>query len=197
MNMKQTIFCYLILSVFALSVLSSCSKDDEFNPDNQDSDEVTFDASRKILVAYFSAMGTTQRLAEQIISVTGADAFRIEAANPYAVNPYDDSDRIQDESYNDRRPAVATLPDNVEDYDVIFIGSPIWWHNPAMVVCTFLESYNLNGKIIVPFFTYGATTYLQQSIDKIYEVTPQSLHLRTYSGNGGVENWLRNIHIIE
>ncbi|WP_195546728.1 flavodoxin [Bacteroides intestinalis] len=195
--MKQTIFCYLILSVFALSVLSSCSKDDEFNPDNQDSDEVTFDASRKILVAYFSATGTTQRLSEQIISVTGADAFRIEAANPYAVNPYDDSDRIQDESYNDRRPAVATLPDNVEDYDVIFIGSPIWWHNPAMVVCTFLESYNLNGKIIVPFFTYGATTYLQQSIDKIYEVTPQSLHLRTYSGNGGVENWLRNIHIIE
>lgn len=197
MNMKRTFFCYLILSVFALSFLSSCSKDDEFNPDNQDSDEVTFDASRKILVAYFSATGTTQRLAEQIISVTGADAFRIEAANPYAVNPYDDSDRIQDESYNDRRPAVATLPDNVEDYDVIFIGSPIWWHNPAMVVCTFLESYNLNGKIIVPFFTYGATTYLQQSIDKIYEVTPQSLHLRTYSGNGGVENWLRNIHIIE
>ena len=194
--MKRT-FLYLLLAVFVLPILSSCSEDEEFNPDNQNADEITYDADRKILVAYFSATGTTQRLAEQIVSATGADVFRIEAANPYAANPYDDSDRIQNESYNNRRPAVATLPDNVEDYDVIFIGSPIWWHNPAMVVCTFLESYNLDGKIIVPFFTYGATTYLQQSLDKIYEVTPQSTHLRTYPGNGSVENWLKDIHIIE
>ncbi|BDF53451.1 hypothetical protein CE91St24_31620 [Odoribacteraceae bacterium] len=175
---------------------TACSKDDDFNPDNQNSDEIQYDGNRKILVAYFSATGNTQRLAEQIITATGADAFRIEAAEPYAANPYDDSDRIQNESYNNLRPGVATLPENVEEYDVIFVGSPIWWHNPAMVVCTFLESYDLAGKIIVPFFTYGATTYLQQSLDKIYEVTPQSVHLRTYTG-GSVENWLQNIHIIE
>lgn len=194
--MKHTLI-YLFLAVFALPFLSSCSKDEEFNPDNQNADEITYDADRKILVAYFSATGTTQRLAEQIVSATDADVFRIEAAEPYATNPYDDSDRIQNESYNNLRPAVATLPDNVEEYDVVFIGSPIWWHNPAMVICTFLENYNLEGKIIVPFFTYGATTYLQQSLDKIYEITPQSIHLRTYPGNGGVESWLRDIHIIE
>lgn len=150
----------------------------------------------KSVAIYFSATGNTQRLAQQIISATGADAFRIEAAEPYAANPYDDSDRIQNESYNDLRPAVAVLPDNIEDYDVIFVGSPIWWHNPAMVVCTFLESHDLKDKIIVPFFTYGATTYLQQSVDKIYEVTPVSIHLPTYTG-GGVEAWLRNINIIK
>ena len=150
----------------------------------------------KDLVVYFSAQGHTQAVAEEIARVTGADILRIEAAEPYAANPYDDSDRIQNESYNNQRPGVATLPENVEEYDVIFVGSPIWWHNPAMVVCTFLESYDLAGKIIVPFFTYGATTYLQQSLDKIYEVTPQSVHLRTYTG-GSVENWLQNIHIIE
>lgn len=193
--MKRVLFCFLTaLSVMILG--TACSKDDDFNPDNQNSDEIQYDGNRKILVAYFSATGNTQRLAEQIIAATGADAFRIEAAEPYTTNPYDDSDRIQNESYNNLRPGVATLPENVEDYDVIFVGSPIWWHNPAMVVCTFLESYDLAGKIIVPFFTYGATTYLQQSLDKIYEVTPQSVHLRTYTG-GGVENWLRNIHIIE
>lgn len=150
----------------------------------------------KDLVVYFSAQGHTQAVAEEIARVTGADILRIEAAEPYAANPYDDSDRTQIESYNNLRPGVATLPENVEEYDVIFVGSPIWWHNPAMVVCTFLESYDLAGKIIVPFFTYGATTYLQQSLDKIYEVTPQSVHLRTYTG-GSVENWLQNIHIIE
>lgn len=193
--MKRAFFYFLtVLSVMILA--TACSKDDDFNPDNQNSDEIQYDGNRKILITYFSATGNTQRLAEQIIAATGADAFRIEAAEPYATNPYDDSDRIQNESYNNLRPGVATLPENVEEYDVIFVGSPIWWHNPAMVVCTFLESYDLAGKIIVPFFTYGATTYLQQSLDKIYEVTPQSVHLRTYTG-GGVENWLRNIHIIE
>lgn len=195
--MRRVLF-YFLTALSVITLTTACSNDDDdFNPENQNSDEIQYDGNRKILVAYFSATGNTQRLAEQIIAATGADAFRIEAAEPYAANPYDDSDRIQNESYNDLRPDVATLPDNVEDYDVIFVGSPIWWHNPAMVVCTFLESYDLSDKIIVPFFTYGATTYLQQSLDKIYEVTPQSTHLDTYPGNGGVENWLRNIHIIE
>jgi len=152
----------------------------------------------KDLVVYFSAQGHTQAVAEEIARVIGADILRIEAADPYAANPYDDSDRVKREAYSDQRPGVANLPDAeiIAQYDRLFVGSPIWWHNPAMVVCTFLESYDLSDKIIVPFFTYGATTYLQQSLDKIYEVTPQSAHLRTYTG-GGVENWLRNIHIIE
>lgn len=192
--MKRLFFIFAALSVMA--VTTACNNDDDFNPDNQESDEIRYDDDRKILVAYFSATGNTQRLAEQIVNATGADVFRIEAAEPYAANPYDDSDRIQNESYNNLRPGVAVLPDNVEDYDVIFVGSPIWWHNPAMVVCTFLEHYDLSDKIVVPFFTYGATTYLQQSIDKIYEVTPKSRHLNTYTG-GSVENWLRDINILK
>ena len=194
MRKLQTVF----VALFSLLLLATAcgSKDDDFNPDDQTSDNIQYDGNRKILVAYFSATGNTQRLAEQIVSATGADVFRIEAEEPYASNPYDDSDRIQNESYNNLRPKVAMLPDNVEDYGVIFIGSPIWWHNPAMVVCTFLEAYDLKGKIVVPFFTYGSTTYLKQSIDKIHDVTPQSVHLATYTG-GEVRTWLRNIHIIK
>lgn len=188
-------FQYVLIALCAVSFFTSCTKDEpEINTDN--TDDIQYEENKKILVAYFSATGNTQRLARQIISATGADEFRIEAAEPYAANPYDDSGRIQNESYNDLRPAVAEFPDSVEDYDVIFIGSPIWWHNPAMVVCTFLENYNLEDKIIVPFFTYGATTYLQQSVDKIYEVTPETIHLPTYTG-GNVETWLRNINIIK
>ena len=189
-------FQYLLIVMSIMTFTISCSNDDEPEIDTDNKDEIKFDESRKILVAYFSATGNTQRLAEQIVTETSADIFRIGAANPYATNPYDDSERIQNESYNNLRPEVAVLPDNIEDYDIIFVGSPIWWHNPAMVVCTFLEHYDLKDKIIVPFFTYGATTYLQQSVNKIHEVTPESTHLMTYTG-GSVETWLRNIHIIE
>lgn len=194
--MRKLHMVFVVLLSLLLFATACSSKDDDFNSDDQISDNIQYDGNRKILVAYFSATGNTQRLAEQIVSATSADVFRIEAEEPYASNPYDDSDRIQNESYNNLRPNVAMLPDNVEDYDVIFIGSPIWWHNPAMVVCTFLETYDLKGKIVVPFFTYGSTTYLQQSINKIYELTPQSIHLATYTG-GGVEGWLRQINIIK
>ena len=150
----RKLFSYFLVALAAITLTTSCSNDDEPEINTEDTDDIQYDESRKILVAYFSATGNTQRLAERIIAATGADAFRIEAAEPYAENPYDDSDRIQNESYNNGRPAVAALPDNIEDYDVIFVGSPIWWHNPAMVVCTFLEHYNLKDKIIVSFFTY-------------------------------------------
>lgn len=133
----------------------------------------------KSLVAYFSATGNTKAVAEEIARITGADLLRIEAAEPYAANPYNDSQRVQNEAYNDLRPAVANLPsaETVAQYDTLFVGSPIWWHQPAMVVCTFLESFNLTGKVIVPFFTYGATTYLNESMHKIYKVTPNSKHV--------------------
>lgn len=136
-------------------------------------------AEAKDLVVYFSATGTTQSVAEEIAQQTGADILRIEAAEPYAANPYDDSNRIQDESYNDRRPGVANLPtaDFMAQYDRIFVGSPIWWHQPAMVVCTFLEAFDLSDKTIVPFFTYAATTYLNESMHKIYKLTPNSHHV--------------------
>lgn len=151
------------------------------NPDNPDEpgNPDTPSADGKILVAYFSAQGHTQAVAERIAELTGADVYRIEAAEPYAENPYDDSDRIQNEAYNDLRPGVANLPDaeTIAQYDTIFVGSPCWWHQPAMVVCTFLEAYDLKDKVIVPFFTYGATTYLNESMQKIYKVTPDSKHI--------------------
>ena len=133
----------------------------------------------KTLIAYFSAQGHTQAVAKRIVELTGADIYRIEAADPYAENLYDDSDRIQNEAYNDLRPGVANLPDKeiIAQYDTIFVGSPCWWHQPAMVVCTFIEAYDLKDKVVIPFFTYGATTYLNESMQKIYKVTPESKHI--------------------
>lgn len=69
-------------------------------------------------------------MAERIAEFTGADVYRIEAAEPYTTNPYDDSDRIQNEAYNDLRPGVANLPEaeTIAQYETIFVGSPCWWH---------------------------------------------------------------------
>lgn len=133
----------------------------------------------KDLVAYFSAEGHTKAVAERIAELTGADIYRIEAADPYAADPYDDSERIQNEAYNDLRPAVANPPSQewINQYDRIYVGSPCWWHQPAMVVCTFLETYDLSNHVIIPFFTYGATTYLNESMQKIYKCTPNSVHV--------------------
>ena len=136
-------------------------------------------ADAKDLVVFFSATGNTQAVAEEIAQQMSADLLRIEAAEPYAANPYNDSDRVQDEAYNDKRPGVANLPsaEFMAQYDRIFVGSPIWWHQPAMVVCTFLEAFDLKDKTIIPFFTYGSTTYLNESMHKIYKVTPDSRHI--------------------
>lgn len=136
-------------------------------------------AQAKDLVAYFSAEGHTKAVAERIAELMEADIYRIEAAEPYAENPYDDSDRIQQEAYNDLRPGVANLPSPewIDSYDRIFIGTPCWWHQPAMVVCTFLESYDLTGKTVIPFVTYGATTYLNETMQKMYKCTPNSVHV--------------------
>ncbi|WP_370860892.1 flavodoxin [Parabacteroides faecis] len=212
-------FGLISLLFLSLTTIAACSPDNPYNP--EEPEQLSGDS--KTLVAYFSATGTTQRVSERIVDITGADVYRIEAADPYADNPYNDSDRIQHEAYNDLRPGVASLPDAsiIAQYDTIFVGSPIWWHQPAMVVCTFLEAYDLSGKIIIPFFTYGATTYLNESMQKIYKVTSNSVHVPaalpedlnpddiTTSGPAddagidmpgdanGTETWLRRIGIIE
>ena len=188
--MKKLVIIPLLL--FSLTGMAACSPDDTpaleteqpsapeepGNGDTPDSPDQPF-GNGKTLVAYFSAQGHTQAVAERIVGLTGADVYRIEAAEPYTANPYDDSDRIQNEAYNDLRPGVANLPDaeTIAQYDTIFIGSPCWWHQPAMVVCTFLEAYDLKDKLIVSFITYGATTYLNESMQKIYKLTPDSKHI--------------------
>ena len=147
-------------------------------PDKPDIPNTPSEKSRT-LVVYFSAQGHTQAVAERIAGLTGADTHRIEAAEPYASNPYDDSDRIQREAYNDLRPGVRNLleKDEIARYDTIFVGTPIWWHQPAMVVCTFLEAYDLKDKVIIPFLTYAATTYLNESMQKLFKVTNDSKHI--------------------
>lgn len=134
-------FYFLMLAFVSLTVSTACDKADPIDTVGEQEQDTPFEPSEnsKVLVAYFSATGNTQRVAERIAELTDADLYRIEPKHPYAENPYDDSDRIQNEAYDDLRPEVSNLPESLDGYDTIYIGSPIWWHQPAMVVCTFLE----------------------------------------------------------
>lgn len=154
----------------------SCSADE---PEMPQIPAYTPSGNTKTLVAYFSAQGHTKAIAEAISRATGADIFVIEAAEPYASNPYDDSNRIQNEAYNDLRPAVKTLlpPEQMDTYDTIFVGTPCWWHQPAMVVCTFLEHYNFSGKTVIPFVTFGARTYLNETMQKLFKSSADAVHI--------------------
>lgn len=170
---------FLMLMLVSTTVFAACDKDViDSNQEQEQPDEPFLPSGNsKILVAWFSATGNTKSVAERIAELTGADLYSIAPSSPYAADPYDDSDRIKDEAYNDRRPGVANLPNNLDKYDTIYVGTPLWWHQPAMVVCTFLEAYDLTDKTIVPFFTYGATTYLNEGMQKLYKVTSKSKHI--------------------
>lgn len=116
--------------------------------------------SRK-LVAYFSASGVTAKVAETLSEAIGADLYEIEPAVPYAekdLNWMDKKSRSTVEM-NDpaSRPAIAGMRDNMEDYDTVFVGFPIWWYVAPHIINTFLESYDLTGKTIVPFATSGGS----------------------------------------
>ena len=115
----------------------------------------------KTLVAYFSASGVTARAAREIAEAVGADLYEICPAEPYTdadLNWTDKKSRSTVEM-NDTacRPAIAEPVANMEQYDTVFLGFPIWWYVEPRIVDTFLESYDFSGKTVIPFATSGGS----------------------------------------
>lgn len=114
--------------------------------------------SRK-LVAYFSASGVTAKVAETLAEAIGADIYEIEPKVPYTKADLDWTNKQSRSSIemNDpaSRPAIAGVRDNMADYDTLFVGFPIWWYVAPTIINTFMESYDLTGKTIIPFATSG------------------------------------------
>ena len=125
------------------------------NTDNQDAQE------HKILVAYFSATGTTKGVAEHIANGLNADIYEIVPEDPYtdADLNYNDNNSRTTIEMNDpnARPVISGSVENMEQYDTVFIGYPIWWGEAPRIVSTFVESYDFSGKTIVPFCTSGGS----------------------------------------
>lgn len=117
--------------------------------------------SKKVLVVYFSATGTTKSAAKKIKKATGGKLYQIKAADPYTsadLNYDNDNCRANVEQKDGTvRPKIKGKVKNIRKYDVIFVGYPIWWGKEPMIIRTFLESNNLKGKKIVPFCTSGGS----------------------------------------
>ena len=115
----------------------------------------------KKLVAYFSASGVTAKLAETLAEAIGADMFEIVPEVPYTkadLNWQDAASRSTIEMKDpSSRPAIAAKRDNMDNYDTVFVGFPIWWYVAPTIINTFLESYDLSGKTVIPFATSGGS----------------------------------------
>lgn len=117
----------------------------------------------KVLVAYFSASGVTESVARKISTVAGADLFEIKPEIPYTkadLNWMDKKSRSTIEMADkSSRPAIAEKLSNMADYDVVYVGFPIWWYIAPTIINTFLESYNMAGKKIILFATSGGSGF--------------------------------------
>lgn len=116
---------------------------------------------KKVLVVYFSATGTTKSAAKKVKKATGGKLYQIKAAKRYtnADIDYSNDDCRANKEQNDEssRPKITGKVKNIRKYDVIFIGYPVWHGKEPMIIRSFLESYNLKGKKIVPFCTSGGS----------------------------------------
>ena len=115
----------------------------------------------KVLVVYFSATNTTEGVAEHIANGLNADIYEIVPEDPYtdADLNYNDNNSRTTIEMNDpnARPAISGSVENMEQYDIIFVGYPIWWGEAPRIVSTFMESYDFSGKTIAPFCTSGGS----------------------------------------
>lgn len=115
----------------------------------------------RILVAYFSASGVTAKVAENLAETIGADIFCMEPEIPYTKSDLDWTNKESRSSIEmsdpTSRPSIKGKRDNMDDYDAVFVGFPIWWYVAPTIINTFLESYDFTGKTIIPFATSGGS----------------------------------------
>ena len=156
--------------------------------------------AKKILIAYFSWGGNTQHVAEYIASLTGGTLFRIEPEKPYPTEYTPCTEVAKAEKEANARPVIKSKVENWEQYNAVFIGCPVWWWTAPMIINTFTEGYSFKGKTVIPFCTY-ASTYRDETLARIVELTPDAGHLKGFGAvsknTKGIEGWLKEIGMIE
>ncbi len=188
-NFKKIIGVLCVMAM--LSCLTACTssgrdKETDVKPDTQETtasqqeetDEIPADGEKetsaetagtdesgekKVLVAYFSATGTTKKLAEYAADAVGADLYEIVPEEPYTAEDldYGDSDSRSSVEMDDpdARPAISGSVENMEQYDIVLIGYPIWWGEAPRIMSTFIESYDFSGKTLAAFCTSGGSGF--------------------------------------
>ncbi len=154
------------------------------------------------LIAYFSWSGNTEQMAQMIQTETGGDLFEIEPATPYTDDYNTLLDVAQQEQANNARPELASQVENWDSYDVVFVGYPDWWSDAPMLIYSFLEAYDWEGKTLVPFCTSGGSGF-GRSLDKLPDSAPganilEGLHVSGSRVDGSSEEiaaWIGGLNL--
>ena len=159
--------------------------------------------SKKMLVAYFSCSGVTKKVSAALADSVGADLYEIAPREPYSaadLNWMDQKSRSTLEMNDPKaRPAIAAAVPNMAEYDVVFVGFPIWWYVAPTIINTFLESYDFSGKTIIPFATSGGSG-MGKTNEKLGPSCPGATLLQGKLLNGNLsedslKNWVKNLSL--
>ena len=154
---------------------------------------------QKVLVAYFSASGITKGVAQQLAEVAGADLHEIKPSQPYTDADLDwrnkqsrSSVEMQDKK---SRPAITGKITDMKDYDIVYVGFPIWWYTCPTIINTFMEAYDFHGKTVIPFATSGGSSIKKACED--LKVTYPDINwkegkLQNRSSKDDLKKWVEN-----
>lgn len=166
-------------------------------------EEQEADVSTKTLVAYFSCTGTTKPLAEYAAEILGADLYEIVPENPYTeadLAYYTNGRADQEQNDPSARPGISGGVENMDAYDTIILGYPIWHGQAPRIISTFLESYDFSGKTMIPFCT-SHSSGVGSSANNLHSLCPEStlwFDGERFAGGTSrkeIEEWLNNINI--
>lgn len=154
-----------------------------------------------ILVAYFSATGTTEQVAQQAAEILDTDLYEIVPEDPYTEEDlayYTGGRADQEQDDPSARPAISGGVENMSQYDTILLGYPIWHGQAPRIISTFLESYDFAGKTIIPFCT-SHSSGVGSSADNLHELCPDTVNWIEGSRFGSevtgveIESWLSSV----
>ena len=223
--MKKILYALALLAG-TICLVVACSNDEpDTGNGNQDMEEVVPGTNHKILIAYFSQplpinvdavtsasrvtvngelYGSVQYVATIINEATGGDMVRIQTLQPYPESYDDLASQANQERQNNIHPELATNIESFDNYDVIFIGYPIWWYQMPMAMYSFFDKYDFAGKTIIPFSTHGGSGW-SGTLEDIAELEPDATMVNGYSisrnntatSRDGILNWLQGIGMME
>ena len=154
-------------------------------------------SENKILIAYYSYSGNTKLVAEKIKNITGGEIFEIKTIKEYPRNYTDVVNLAKQEKEQDLRPELANKID-ISNFDIIYLGTPVWWYTFASPIKTFLTEYDFTGKTIIPFCTHGgggaSATY--SDMEKLCPNTTIKTGFTSYehsAKDSEIEEWINNL----
>lgn len=156
---------------------------DSSQPESAAEESTETGESGGTLIAYFSWSGNTEQLAQMIQAETGGQLFEIAPATPYTEDYDQLLDVAQQEQADNARPELAGQVENWDSYSTVFVGYPDWWSDAPMLLYSFLESYDWEGKTLIPFCTSGGSGF-GRSLDNLPASAPGATILEGFHVNG-------------